>query len=323
MTTRRRPLPRALLSCLSVCFFCFGLALSRAQADGTFTYEESVQQAVNEYNQGNWEEAQALFRRAHAIDPNARTWRGLGSCAFELRQYVEATADLEAALVDPRKPLTAEQRVQATKLLEQARIFVSVYHVRVTPQNAQILVDGKLTQLHGETLHLDPGPHSIVVRAPGYEERQTQFRAGAGVRDDLSIELAIADNGRSDERPAKSEPAAMPRETAGAHPKRGYPWTWSLASSTVAAAIVAVSLRLRVNGLYDEFAACTEQQGNCGALEQRGQNLLLGSQVAGATAGAMALGAVLGFFLERRSGGERGRAVLQMGPQSVQLRRTF
>ena len=60
-------------------------------------YQRLVRQAIAEYAEHNFAEARALFARAHALEPNARTLRGLGMTAFELRSYAEVYRVLTAA----------------------------------------------------------------------------------------------------------------------------------------------------------------------------------------------------------------------------------
>ena len=85
-------------------------------------YREIIEQAVAETERENWNEANALFRRAHQLRPSARTLRGLGMVAFNRKEYVDAVMNLSAALEDSRRPLTDQQREQATGLLEQAML---------------------------------------------------------------------------------------------------------------------------------------------------------------------------------------------------------
>lgn len=285
-------------------------------------YASTIDRAVVEFSQGHWEEAYALFRRAHELSPNARTWRGLGVSAFELRQYVEATADLEASLVDPRKPLTPEQREQVQGLIERAREFVSVYRVHVRPSDAEIVVDGKPAVLRDGQLHLDPGRHTIVVRAAGHEERRAELQAGAGGREDLSLELSVvpADAQATQEQPAP--PTIAPTQTTPEHTRRGRRvWTWSLAGASVAAAAVATGLRLRVSGLVDEHHACVlSGGGTCQDTEARGKRFLKGSYVTAGLSGALLAGAVVSFFLEdERAPGTGASAMLSVSPQGLHV----
>src|SRR5688572_7233282 len=63
-------------------------------------YDDLIKRAIVEFDNSHCAEARALFRRAHELSANARTFRGLGITAFELRRYLEASAELKASLDD-------------------------------------------------------------------------------------------------------------------------------------------------------------------------------------------------------------------------------
>jgi hypothetical protein len=78
----------------------------------TQAYRSLISDAAAEYDAKHFAEARALFRRAHELEPSARTWRGIGMAAFELRDYVKSLRALEASLVDSRLPLIGSERDQ-------------------------------------------------------------------------------------------------------------------------------------------------------------------------------------------------------------------
>lgn len=71
-------------------------------------YRELIAEAVAEYEARHFEEARALFRRAHAMFPNARTMRGQGMAEFELRNYRGAIQCFESALSSRARVRSAE-----------------------------------------------------------------------------------------------------------------------------------------------------------------------------------------------------------------------
>jgi len=73
-----------------------------AQDDADAEYMEIVGEALQEFDAGAWVDARASFRHAHRLQPNARTFRGLGMVAYELREYVDAVRYLERAMLDAR-----------------------------------------------------------------------------------------------------------------------------------------------------------------------------------------------------------------------------
>lgn len=146
-----------------------------AQAADESAYRATVDEAVREFSAGRFEEARSLFKRAHELSPNARTLRGLGMTAFELRAYVQAIRELKAALDDKRKPLEGDLRGKVEALLLKARKFVGVVRLELEPKNASVLVDGKPPTFEANgSLLLDAGTHVISATAP--EHKATNVR---------------------------------------------------------------------------------------------------------------------------------------------------
>ncbi len=133
-------------------------------------YRRTIDDAVSEFGAGRFEEARALFKRAHALSPNARTLRGLGMTAFELRAYVQAMRELRAALADNRKALEGEMRAKTEELIDKASKFVGVVRVELEPASTSLLIDGKppTPEPDGAFL-LDAGTHVIAGTAPEHK----------------------------------------------------------------------------------------------------------------------------------------------------------
>jgi tetratricopeptide (TPR) repeat protein len=282
---------------LSVLWGVLLLPTSALRAQESGEYKTTIQQAVQEFDAGNWLEARVLFQRAHALSPNARTWRSLGITAYELRRYVDAIAELEAALADHRKPLAEKARVEVAELLARAREFVAVYKLSVQPEGAQVLVDGEPVALRDGQLFLDPGSHTVIVRAPGYEEARKDLRIDEPGRDELSIELRVAgqDTESAVELGASAPQQAQPSSAPAQPETRRRLWTWVLGGTAVAAGAAGVGLGLAARGKHEDFLACDT---DCSALKSKGQSLQLGANIAYGAAGALAIGAVVSWFVE-------------------------
>lgn len=133
-----------------------------AQAAEDPQYRRVLATALKEFDAGNWEEAKSLMQQAHEIEPSARTFRGMGLCSYELRDYVSAERELRQSLDDQRRPLTAKQRAEIEEILGRATRFVSRYKVHVKPEAAALRVDGNPLQLGADgELALNPGTHRI------------------------------------------------------------------------------------------------------------------------------------------------------------------
>lgn len=132
-------------------------------------YRGVVREALSEYTAKNFPEARALFAEAHRLYPNARTLRGLGMTAFELRSYRESIAYLSEALASQVKPLDGSLRAETERLLARAERFVGKLNLEVNPASAEVLLDGNLIQVAaGTPLLLEVGEHALEFRADGY-----------------------------------------------------------------------------------------------------------------------------------------------------------
>jgi hypothetical protein len=153
-------------------------------------YRSTLKDALAEYDAGHFEEARALFRRAHEINPNARTLRSIGMASFELRDYVAAVRALSSALTETRKALSPEQRAHAQGLLDRSRMFVDVYNLRITPQDARVLVDGRTPEYEADgTLLLGFGAHNIEVSKAGFVLRTVVVNVRGNEHKDLAVTL--------------------------------------------------------------------------------------------------------------------------------------
>jgi hypothetical protein len=185
---------------------CVALAAgAHAQSDED-AYRELVRNALAEFDAKNWAESLALFRRAHAAQPSARTLRGLGMVAFEMQDYVEARSQLSAALRDPRKPLDGELRTTTEALLARTRQLIGRARITLEPASAALRFDGKRIDLpEGGELWMKAGSHVLIAEAVGHHTQRTEIDVLGG--EDLELEL-------------KLEPALLARQ--GAAPEAGH-----------------------------------------------------------------------------------------------------
>jgi hypothetical protein len=216
-------------------------------------YRQLVDDGVAEFGRGNWSEARAFFSRAHQLKPSARTLRGLGLVAYELRNYVEAEALLARALNEPVHPLTAELRSQAEDTLARARALIGRFRVRVSPADARLWVDGHETELRAGVLSLDAGAHKLVAQRAGFVDGELRIDVHGGESEELVLtlrrapSLAVAappvagGDARTDAR-VSAEGGARPREDHDDSSVFESPWLWTavavLAAGGTAAALV-------------------------------------------------------------------------------------
>ncbi len=210
------------------------LLVGRAAADDTPPgYREAIDEALAELSQHHYEEARALFARAHGLYPNARTLRGLGFADFELRHYVACIEQLTAALEERERPLDAALRADTEHLLARARTFVGRVELEARPAAFSLLVDGAERPL-GE-LTLDPGQHQLELFAAGYEPERRTVNVAGGSTQTLTVVFMHG-------APSRDAPRRLVRN----------PWLWTALGAVVAGAAVGTYFALRDPGAKTE-----------------------------------------------------------------------
>ena len=238
---------RWIVSCFTF-FAMLSAARIRAQAsDEADEYKRAIAGALQEYNVGNFAEAHALFERAHAVRPSARTWRGIGMTCFELRKYLRAREALQAALRDSRQPLTPAQRREAEQLLERTGAYIGTLHIQTTPASATVMLDGE--PISGEQ-SVELGDHELTLRAPGYLDLTRRISVEGGKLRALSFSLvpsqisparAARSNVQASDADARPSPVAQSDHESRSVLERW--WFWTAAGAIIAGGVItAVAL---------------------------------------------------------------------------------
>lgn len=179
-------------SLVAALLMCVAPAAAQTRASA-LPYQEAIREGIREFDLGHFNEARELFRRAHALDPNARTLRGLGWVEFELRNYGEAATLLEQALASTVKPLDDKQRAEAQKVLDRARAFLGKVHVATEPTAATVVVDGAVVELGpAGTLVLEVGDHVFEFHAEGRMPVKQKVTVKGGETETVRVRLRPA-----------------------------------------------------------------------------------------------------------------------------------
>jgi tetratricopeptide (TPR) repeat protein len=182
-------------------------------SDASREYQRAIASGLSEFDAGNFPEARALFTRAHELSPNARTFRGLGFVAFELRNYRECVEYLEAALRSHEKALDGETRRSTEDLLTRARGMIARVSLRITPRVDTLLLDGVPASLteNGDII-MEVGDHMLEARATGYLAERRALKIAGGEQLHLTIAMKQAES----EQAQGPRLAAAPRRHAAA-----------------------------------------------------------------------------------------------------------
>ncbi|MBO6935202.1 MAG: PEGA domain-containing protein [Deltaproteobacteria bacterium] len=169
-----------------------GVLVAFSSTAGAQNARSLTRDALSEFERGNFEEARALFLRAHELEPSARLERGAGMAAFEVRDYVQAYRLLQRALVSEDRPLTDEQRAETEALIGRTQAFLGRFRFSVQPAEASVQIDLRAPEREADgTILLAVGEHSVVVEAEGYRSREQQLEVRGGEDETLIIRLEM------------------------------------------------------------------------------------------------------------------------------------
>jgi hypothetical protein len=305
----------------------FGVARASAEdsADAKVEaeYQQLINDALNEYDRGSWEESAALFRRAHELRPSARTLRGLGLTAYEARRYPDSIRYLSEALTDTRHALTPKQREDIDATLERARLFVGYMELQVEPAGTIVTLNGQDARPDAAgTVITDAGWIDIEARADGYETLTKRIRMNAG--DHQTVELKLTPPPPAAALAAAPTPAVVaPRPEVAPLAATSQPaadsaspyatWKWVTAGAAVAALSTGASLlilqKAKAPAYNRDCVSSTNPPGDCDDRKALlGSTLWTGSIIGlSVGAGLGALSAVL-FGLDANYGTERSTA---------------
>lgn len=163
--------------------------VSAEPAPESAQYRDLVEHALVEYQAKHYPEARALFAQAHKLAPSARTLRGLGLVAYELRAYGESLEYLRAALASTVKPLDPALRTETVRLVERASAFVATLELTLVPADTTVSVDGHPLDTATGVLTLNLGQHALRFAAAGFKSEKRTLAVRGGEHEAWRIEL--------------------------------------------------------------------------------------------------------------------------------------
>jgi len=149
-------------------------------------------EATDAYRKADYLRARELFAKAHALEPGAATFRALGFCDFQLKQYVQAMIELRAALTEPRgvKALGSDQQREVAAMIKQVEPFVGRVVLELEPADSALHVDGSLTS--ERDLWLLRGEHTLLASAPSHHDRTLKLTVAGGDEQHTSLVLSAS-----------------------------------------------------------------------------------------------------------------------------------
>jgi len=161
-----------------------GIGPAPAVADTAAQSRFHDQRARRFYQQGRYEEAIQEFFLVQRLVPSSLALFNIGLCFRQLGRESEAFLAMSEYLASlPPDDPDDGRRAQAEQLLERLAPEVARVRVESDPPGAEIFVDGVENGSYGHAPRLiavRPGPHSIILRHPGYRPSTVPVEVAAG-----------------------------------------------------------------------------------------------------------------------------------------------
>jgi len=196
------------------------------------------------YQSGQWAEALAAFREAHAAQPHPTVLLSIAECQDRIGNVHDAVATLEQyleAVPDARDRDAISARIAAM------RARPATLRLTSDPSGARIEIDGRDTDLTTPAdLELPPGAHAIRLRLDGHVDRDEQVTLEYAERRELTATLET----EAVPPPPETPPPPPPRRV-----RRSFTATFLAAGVTGAALITGAilgALTLSAKADYDD-----------------------------------------------------------------------
>jgi hypothetical protein len=178
---------------LTVSALCATLLLAgAAHAEGSPAAEQFFRDGRAAFKRGEWEKARAMFAESQRLDPAPGTLVNLALAEEKLGKLASAWDHARGA--QEGLPATDDRASVAKKLYEdlEARLpRLTLRSDKPLPDGTKIAIDD--TELSTATLGValpeDPGPHKIVIRAPGHKDMQMSVTLAEKQRETYTVQL--------------------------------------------------------------------------------------------------------------------------------------
>lgn len=148
------------------------------------------QQGVALYQTGDYTAALAELEASYRLNPQPFVLKNIGLAQKNLFRYSEAIASFERYLAES-KTFTAGDPQQTQQLIVEIRALLVDVSVAVTPDGAEIKIDGRVagTSPLPRVLQMGTGDHTIEVTAEGHKPHNRHFTVKTGAANELDIKL--------------------------------------------------------------------------------------------------------------------------------------
>ncbi|MCB9659758.1 MAG: hypothetical protein H6726_19070 [Sandaracinaceae bacterium] len=138
---------------------------------------------------GQDEGAETILRAARQEAGTPRLAAAHALVLMRLERWAEAEHALSLALAGDPDPWVSEHREALREALHLLRARVVLLTLAITPPRANVTLDGVAVDDRTSPFSIDPGPHRLVVSAPGYQTHEQELVAVPGQAHQLAVVL--------------------------------------------------------------------------------------------------------------------------------------
>lgn len=151
--------------------FALAVALGRSAWAGDVEEAKKFFDAgVELYKGGHFEEALAAFLEANRRSPRASAQQNIAQTERDLHDYVAAAAAYDVLITKYGHLLGREERAAAEQARTELEALIGTIDVRVALPGVTVVVDGKDAGAAPLAMRVNPGVHTVVVRASEYDD---------------------------------------------------------------------------------------------------------------------------------------------------------
>jgi hypothetical protein len=163
--------------------FCAVLVAWSVQARAEDPAEAAArhfERAIQHADAQEYDAALIEFRKAYELSPHYSVNYNIGLASVSAGRPLAAVQAFERYLAEGGTEIPEERRAHVTALIDGERAKLARLVIDLQPKEAEVSIDGALVNVTEAGLELDPGPHTLAVRAPGRVERSVSVNVRPG-----------------------------------------------------------------------------------------------------------------------------------------------